>query len=344
MKNNIIKRIIAAILISAMLSSCQQAEDVPTIGSDAELSSSESSSVTEEPVITEPIPEPPTIEEPEEIEPEPVLAPVVHLSSTEVSPGGYIIIRAENLDLKGYSFVDFLDYKREFIAKDGGWYCFVPVKTAAAPGSYKLEFSVGDFSFSETITVLERTAPQQYLTVAPSTLEETLENDAVRAAFNEFYQEYRWFNTGVQLWEGEFMKPLGDSWYKETTKFGTFRTFSNGDTEWHNAVDMAAGGGTPIYATNSGTILFADWLGLTGYTVLINHGMGVISWHYHLSALDVETGDQVEKGDLIGKVGTTGLSTGNHLHFAISVGGIFVDPMEMIGSEPNLEFWKVTEE
>lgn len=339
MKNNIIKRIIAALLVSAMLSSCSAAEDTPTIGSNAQLSSEESSSVTEEPVVIEPVEEP----EPEP-EPEPIPEPVIHLSSTEVMPGSYIIIRVENLDLEDYSFVDFLDYERRFIAKDGGWYCFVPVKTAAAPGSYNLEFTVGDFTYSETVTVLERTAPAQYLVVAPATLEETLEDEAVRAAFNVFYQEYRWFESEVKLWSGEFMPPLGDSWYKETTKFGTFRTFSNGDTEWHNATDMAAGGGTPIYATNSGTILFADWLGLTGYTVLINHGMGVISWHYHLSAMDVETGDRVEKGDLIGKVGTTGLSTGNHLHFAISVGGIFVDPMQMIGSEPNLEFWKVTEE
>lgn len=327
------------------MTACDKNEAEHTIGSDAELFPSiESSSALEE-SQPEIIILPETTVAPEEPdEPEPVLEPAVYLSSTSVDPGSYIIMRAENLDLSEYILVDFLDYHREFIAKDGGYYCFIPVKTAAAPGEYTLSINVDDFSYSETVTVNERNAPKQYLVVAPSTLEQTLEDEAVRVAFNEFYQKYRWYNTGIKFWEGEFMKPLGDSWYKETTKFGTFRTFSNGDTEWHNAVDMGVGGGTPIYATNSGVILFADWLGLTGYTILINHGMGVISWHYHLSKMDVEVGDRVEKGDLIGRVGTTGLSTGNHLHFAISVGGIFVDPMAMIGNEPDLEFWKVTEE
>ncbi|MBR5309985.1 MAG: M23 family metallopeptidase [Oscillospiraceae bacterium] len=344
MKNNITKKTVIALLVAAMLSSCAMVEDVPTIGSDAPISSIESSSIPEEsfeeevPVVIEPVEEEPLEE------PEPIPEPVVYISSTEVEPGDYIILRAENLDLKDYTFVDFLDYHREFIAKDGGWYCFIPVKTAADPGSYKLEFSVGDFTYSETVKVLERKAPKQYLVVAPSTLEQTLEDDAVRAAFNEFYQEYRWYETGIRFWEDDFMMPLGDSWYNETTKFGTFRTFSNGDTEWHNAVDMAVGGGTPIYATNSGVILFADYLGLTGYTIVINHGMGVLSWHYHLSSMKVETGDAVEKGDFIGRVGTTGLSTGNHLHFAISVGGIFVDPLDVTENGIDLEFWKVTEE
>ena len=313
-----------AIAISSF-SGCDFNEEVPAIGSEESLSQSESSSLPEisEPEITEPVPK-----------------PSVTLSSTEVSWGSFFMIRVENADLSDYSFVDFMDYEREFIATDGGWVCFVPVKMDTHPKSYDLSFRIGDFEYSEKITVTDRNINKQYLTVAPSTLEETLEDDAVRAAFNDFFQKYRWYETGVKFWEGEFVLPLGDYVYKETTPYGTFREFSNGATEWHNATDMAAKGGTPVYATNSGVILFADYLGLTGNTIIINHGMGVMSWHYHMSKLDVETGDKVEKGDLIGRVGTTGLSTGNHLHFGITVGGIFVDPMEMIGTEPDLDFWK----
>lgn len=324
--------ILSALIIS--LSACSMAEDTPTIGSDAQLSSlPESSSLPE--VITEPEPV---------VEPEPVLEPVVYLSAKEVQRGSYITMRVENIDLSDYSFTDFLGYERKFLAKDGGWYCHIPVKTAAEAGEYTLEFTCEDYTFSEKITVTERKFPTQYLTVAPSTLEQALENEAVRAAFDEFYQKYRWVNSGVALWDGEFVLPLGDAYYKETTAFGTFRTFSNGNTEWHNATDMAAPGGTPVYATNSGVILFADYLGLTGNTIIINHGYGILSWHYHMSKLEAEKGDMVKKGDLIGKVGTTGLSTGNHLHFGISVGGIFVDPMAMIGTEPDLDFWKESAE
>ena len=335
------KKLLTALILSAIIissSGCEISENVSAGNPSSESSSlSENSapeisslpeiSVPEEPVIEEPLPE-----------------PVFKLSSSEVQRGSYLIIRAENVDLSGFSFVDFLGYEREFIATDGGWICFVPVKMDTKPGTFEISFSGEGFEFSEEITVTDRNVNKQYLTVAPSTLEETLEDEAVRLAFDEFFQKYRWYETGVKFWEGEFILPLGDYVYKETTPYGTFRTFSNGNTEWHNATDMAAKGGTPVYATNSGTVLFAEYLGLTGNTVIINHGFGVLSWHYHMSELDVSTGESVKKGDLIGKVGTTGLSTGNHLHFGITVGGMFVDPMQMIGSEPDIDFWKESEE
>ena len=295
-------------------------------------SSSESSSESSEPEIIE-----------EEPAPEPIPEPVVHISSTEVQKGTYLTVCVENIDLYGCSFTDFLGYERTFLGKNGDWYCFIPVKTAAEAGEYTLEFAFDDFSYSETITVTERDLYTQYLVVDEKTLEETIENDAIRAAFDYFYQKYRWTYTGVALWEGEFVHPLGNRYYKETTRYGTFRTFSNGDTEWHNAIDMAIAGGTPIQATNRGRVIFSGWLGVSGNTVLIDHGFGVISWHYHLYKRSVSVGDMVEKDQVIGEVGTTGLSTGNHLHFAISVGGIFVDPMEIIGTVPEFDFWAVEE-
>ena len=69
-----------------------------------------------------------------------------------------------------------------------------------------------------------------------------------------------------------------------------------------------------------------------------------MSWHYHLSSIEVSEGGFVENDQLIGRVGTTGLSTGNHLHFGITGGGIFTDPMAMIGTEPNFDFEKVKTE
>lgn len=338
MKNN--RKAILAIILSAIIissSGCGISPSAPTIGSEAELSESSSSLSEESSSLPESSSEP-------EVEPEPIPEPKVLLSSTSVQRGSYLTVAVENIDLYGCSFTDFLGYEREFRGKNGIWYCFIPIKTATEAGEYTLSFTFGDFSYSETVTVTEREFPTQYLTVAPSTLEETLEDAAVRTAFDEFFQKYRYKNTGVALWNGEFVLPLGEKSYKETTAFGTFRTFSNGATEWHNATDMAVPGGTPVYATNSGRIIFADYLGLTGNTIIIDHGYGIMSWHYHLKKLNVSTGDMVEKNELIGEVGTTGLSTGNHLHFGITVGGIFVDPMAMIGTEPDFDFWVVNEE
>ncbi len=318
---NLLIAIMAALIVAS--SGCSQSE--PAINPEVSTSQSEISASLSQIESESSEPEP---------EPEPIPEPVVTLSQTEVERGSYMTVFVENIDLTGVVFTDFLGYQRPFLKYGEGFMAFIPVKTAAAAGEYTLSFEAENFTFSETVTVTDRNFPTQYLTVAPQTLEQTLEDKEVRVYFDYFFQKYRFTYTEEILWNGEFILPLGEHPYKETTSFGSFRTFSNGDTEWHNATDMAAPGGTPIYATNSGRVLFADWLGLTGYTVVLDHGMGVLSWHYHLSAMDVAEGDSVEKGQLIGKVGTTGLSTGNHLHFGISVGGIFTDPMALMGKEP----------
>ena len=73
-------------------------------------------------------------------------------------------------------------------------------------------------------------------------------------------------------------------------------------------------------------MLFAGYLQLTGNTVLIEHGYGLKSWYYHMDSLDVSTGQMVEQGQIIGKVGSTGFSTGPHLHFAMRLNGTPIDP------------------
>ena len=333
--------ILSAIIISS--SGCEFSENSPAISPEASSeSSSKSSSLPEslpEVIIT------PEFSEPEEIvEAEPVIEPAISFLSQTAEKGSYFVLSAENIDLTDFSFEDPFGYNRRFFQKDGIWYCLIPVDPSTDAGYYPLEISCGDFEFKTTITVADRKFKRQYLIVDQVTLDATLEDAAVREAFAAFFEEKRWNFTEEKLWNGEFTAPLGDSWYRETTSYGTFRTFSSGRTEWHNATDMAVGGGTPIFATNSGKILFADWLGLTGNTIIIDHGCGIMSWHYHLHKINVAEGDFVEKGTKIGTVGTTGLSTGNHLHFGITVGGIFTDPMAMIGTEPNFDFEKVKTE
>ena len=83
---------------------------------------------------------------------------------------------------------------------------------------------------------------------------------------------------------------------------------------------MAAPTGTPVRSTNVGTVVLARDLPIKGGTVVVDHGAGVTSRYYHLSAIDVNEGEPVERGQRIGAVGSTGLSTGPHLHFEVRVG------------------------
>lgn len=318
--------ILAAGAIAAQLCGCSVPAGNVVSGEESLSSAIEESSQPEESV---PEPEP---------EPEPV-KPEIILSANEVQRGSYMLVRINNYEGEEIKYTDFLGYERSFFEYDGGWLSLIPVKTAAKAGDYVLTISIDGESFNRDIKVTDREFEEQYLTVSPSTLEETLESDFARAEFSEKAEPMKKVFTPQKLWNGEFILPL-EAQYKVSTSFGTYRTFSNGSTEWHNAVDMATKGGTPVYATNSGNIIFAQYLQLTGNTVIIDHGMGVLSWHYHMRSISVSEGDFVEKGMKIGEVGTTGLSTGNHLHFGMTVGGIFTDPMKIVGTEPQIDFWK----
>ena len=95
----------------------------------------------------------------------------------------------------------------------------------------------------------------------------------------------------------------------------------------HAGVDLAAPTGTPVYATANGLVGRADWFSSYGLYISIDHGADLETRYAHLSRLAVAAGDRVEKGDLIGYVGSTGRSTGPHLHYEVRVDGVAVNPI-----------------
>ena len=108
---------------------------------------------------------------------------------------------------------------------------------------------------------------------------------------------------------------------------------TNFEMRWgsmHFGVDLAAPYGTPIYATHDGTVLIADWYGGYGLFVQIDNGNGVTTMFGHASELNVSAGAQVKAGDVIAWVGSTGYSTGAHLHYEILVNGNQFDPIRFM--------------
>jgi murein DD-endopeptidase MepM/ murein hydrolase activator NlpD len=122
--------------------------------------------------------------------------------------------------------------------------------------------------------------------------------------------------TDEQLWAGKFIVPVEG---KFTSPFGTYRTFNTGATERHLGTDIAAKEGTPIRAGNRGKVVLAEYLIMRGKCVIIDHGRGVFTCHNHMSDIVVGAGDIVEKGQVIGFIGSTGLATGPHLHWEMRV-------------------------
>ena len=95
----------------------------------------------------------------------------------------------------------------------------------------------------------------------------------------------------------------------------------------HTGIDLAVGYGVPIHAADSGTVIYATWMGGYGNVIIVDHGGGISTLYAHQSSLALGNGARVSRGQVIGYVGSTGFSTGPHLHFEVRVNGNPVDPM-----------------
>jgi hypothetical protein len=131
------------------------------------------------------------------------------------------------------------------------------------------------------------------------------------------------------LWEGPFLRLRNAA---TMAHFGDKRSYYfQGkiiSRSTHMGVDLASVKNAPIEASNGGVVAFTGYIGIFGNTVIIDHGLGLFSFYAHLSAVTVNKGQHVNKGDIIGDTGLSGLAGGDHLHFGMFVGHSFVDPKE----------------
>jgi murein DD-endopeptidase MepM/ murein hydrolase activator NlpD len=126
-------------------------------------------------------------------------------------------------------------------------------------------------------------------------------------------------------WFAPFQLPITD-YLEISSLYGARRSYNGGPyNSSHEGVDFAAYGGTAVYAPAAGTIAIAEPLTVRGNAIIIDHGLGIYSGYYHLSSLSVSAGDPVQPGQQVGAVGTTGFSTGNHLHWDFLVAGQWVN-------------------
>jgi murein DD-endopeptidase MepM/ murein hydrolase activator NlpD len=132
------------------------------------------------------------------------------------------------------------------------------------------------------------------------------------------------------LWRGVVFHPFTNTAVESA--FADHRTYlykgKAVDQQTHLGFDLASFAGTPIVSANRGKVLFADELGIYGNCVIIDHGMGVQSLYGHLSSIEVQVGQMVEKEQTLGRSGMTGLAGGDHLHFTFLVNGRMVNPVE----------------
>jgi murein DD-endopeptidase MepM/ murein hydrolase activator NlpD len=123
---------------------------------------------------------------------------------------------------------------------------------------------------------------------------------------------------------GGFIRPVSG---RITSGFGMRYHPILRKTKLHTGVDIAAPAGTPILAAAAGTVIIAEWMDAYGYTVVIDHGGGVSTLYGHCSAISVRVGQEVSQGQVVGRVGSTGWSTGPHLHWEVRRNGQPVNPL-----------------
>lgn len=133
----------------------------------------------------------------------------------------------------------------------------------------------------------------------------------------------------ARLWRGPFSLPVPGA---ATSGFGR-RTVLNGKPRGrHQGTDLRAAEGTPVAAPNAGEVVLADALYLAGNTVVIDHGSGLYSLLAHLSRMDVDVGEAVARGQIVGAAGSTGRVSGPHLHWAVQLRGTTVNPLSLVSA------------
>lgn len=197
----------------------------------------------------------------------------------------------------------------------------------AKPGNYYLSINDNGKAFKRTIRVTKGRFGFERLRLPDKMVDRDKETEERVNMEAEMVKEAFGRPSTTQLWEGPFILPTEG---RVTTPFG-YRRLINGKTESsHNGMDISAQEGTPVIASNKGKVAIAGDFFLLGRFIILDHGLGIFTVYLHMKDTFVKNGDIVDKGSKIGEVGTTGMSTGPHLHFGIRLGKARVSPNNFI--------------
>ncbi len=199
----------------------------------------------------------------------------------------------------------------------------LPTTPLDPPGQVTIQVSDGEDVRNMAVWLRDRSFPTQRITIRGGGSGLT-EIEAARV------QAFKEIVTPQRFWNGPMIRPTSG---RVSTIFGVQRYYNGvfANDYYHRGVDYATGTGTPVVAPAAGRIALVGYesqgFRVHGNTVGIDHGQGVLSIFIHLNGVDVREGDFVQAGQRVGSVGSTGSSTGPHLHWGIYVHGMAVDPV-----------------
>ncbi|MCX7669106.1 MAG: LysM peptidoglycan-binding domain-containing M23 family metallopeptidase, partial [Anaerolineae bacterium] len=207
----------------------------------------------------------------------------------------------------------------------------VPIEALAPIGTHWLTVTVGSAIWTYPVMVREGLFETQEI---PAEAADPIlgQVDKVNAEWARLAALFAGRNVGDWTPRSRFVTPLAaGAAYEHSSPFGSRRTYGNASgLSAHAGEDYAAAPGTPVLAPAAGRVVLAEELFVRGNAVILDHGNGVFTGYWHLASLNVRAGERVAVGQMLGTVGSTGLSTGPHLHWELRIGGIAVDPLQWV--------------
>ncbi|MFH1728641.1 MAG: M23 family metallopeptidase [Pseudomonadota bacterium] len=248
-------------------------------------------------------------------------------------------VKPEKMDVKQggvYKFIVSLDDKDEFkSAKYNGrelayfnqsnkeFIVILGINLIDKPGSATVEIESMNSSKSLLLNIIEGKYPRRDMTLAKKHSVFTEEQIEIINTDSAIMQSIFNKHNSKRHFEGSFLKPVPGV---INCPFGENRYINGEKRSPHSGIDLKGKTGTKVKATNNGTVVLAGTHFLSGNSIIIDHGMSIYSMYFHLSKIKVSIGDYVKKGQIIGLVGSTGRSTGSHLHYGIRANYAKIDP------------------
>ncbi|MFV0413550.1 MAG: M23 family metallopeptidase [Oscillospiraceae bacterium] len=268
------------------------------------------------------------------------IEPTLKTSAAAIQQGDVFVIQLSFLQPGTQPTAESDLFISPFVATGENTMCaYLPTSFYTLDGEHTVTVTAGSYSWEVPFTIEWVKFPRQDLEI------DTSDPQISEASSQAAYDEYNRTSPPLfdiadseKYWSGVFLTPVSA---RISTEYG-HRRFTNGSVSstYHRGIDIAADEGDPVLAPAAGRVLYAAYLLNTGNTLVIEHGGGLKTLYYHMSSLNVTAGAMVERGDTLGAVGTTGYSTGAHLHFDVRIGNQSINPTLALNGSSNLYFFE----